>query len=170
MLPSASDDVVTLRLLYMMIASAFVAVAPLASVARTVKFDVPAAVGVPLISPVVPLSVSPAGSAPTVTAHVMGDLPPLLASVWLYARFTVPSVSDVVVTDSAGYIVIESALSTYAPFVSVTRTVIFSVPDAVGVPLIAPVPLFKLSPSGSTPTVIDQVSGSLPPVDVSVWL
>src|SRR3990170_6960936 len=137
MLPSRSDEVVTLRLLYIIIASAFVAVAPLSSVALTVKFEVPAAVGVPLISPVALLRLSPAGSASTVTAHVIGALPPLLASVWLYARFTVPSVSDVVVTVSAGYIVMDRALSAYAPLASVTRTVIFSVPDAVGAPLIA---------------------------------
>ena len=48
--------------------------------------------------------------------------------------------------------------------------VVKSVLNAVGVPLIAPVPLFKLSPAGSAPSVIDQASGSLPPVDVSVWL
>src|SRR3990172_9620916 len=162
MLPSRSDEVVTLRLLYIIIASAFVAVAPLSSVALTVKFEVPAAVGVPLISPVALLRLSPAGSAPTVTAHVTGDLPPLLASVWLYARFTVPSVRDMVVTVIAGYISMESTPSTYAPLPSVTRTVILLVPDAVGAPLITPVLLLRVNPAGSVPTVIDQVICIMP--------
>jgi len=40
---------------------------------------------------------------------------------------------------------------------SVTCTVKLLVPEAVGVPEITPVPLFKLSPLGSAPVVIDQV-------------
>jgi len=40
---------------------------------------------------------------------------------------------------------------------SVTCTVKLLVPEAVGVPEITPVPLFKLNPMGSVPVVIDQV-------------
>ena len=40
---------------------------------------------------------------------------------------------------------------------SVTLKVIDVVPDAVGVPLIAPVDAFRLSPAGKLPEVIDQV-------------
>jgi len=49
--------------------SALVAVAAAESVTRTVKLDVPAAVGVPLITPAA-LRVSPAGRVPIATAHV----------------------------------------------------------------------------------------------------
>src|SRR3990172_7910786 len=168
MLPSRSDEVVTLRLLYIIIASAFVAVAPLVSVALTVKFEVPAAVGVPLISPVVPLSANPAGSAPTVTAHVMGDFPPLLASVWLYARFTVPSASDAVVIAGYALTVIDSALVAVALLSSVTCTVKLDTPAVVGMPLISPVALFSVSPAGRVPTVTAHTYGVFPPAAVSV--
>ena len=40
----------------------------------------------------------------------------------------------------------------------------------VGVPVIAPVPAFKLSPAGREPTLIDQAYGLIPPVAASVWL
>src|SRR3972149_4405203 len=170
MLPSRSDEVVTLRLLYIIIASAFVAVAPLSSVALTVKFEVPAAVGVPLISPVALLRLSAAGSAPTVTAHVMGDLPPLLARVWLYARFTVPSDSDAVVTAGYALTVMLSAFVAMALLSSVTCTVKLDTPAVVGMPLISPVALLSVSPAGSVPTVSAHTYGVFPPAAVSVWL
>jgi hypothetical protein len=40
---------------------------------------------------------------------------------------------------------------------SVTVTVKFCIPAVVGVPLITPVPVFKLSPVGSVPAVTAQV-------------
>ena len=43
------------------------------SAAWTVKLDVPAVVGVPEITPVLALRVSPAGSEPTETVQVIGD-------------------------------------------------------------------------------------------------
>src|SRR4030067_826349 len=163
MLLSESEEVVTLRLLYIIIDSAFVAVAPLASVALTVKFEVPAAVGVPLISPVVLLRLSPAGSAPTVTAHVIGALPPLPASVWLYARFTVPSESDTVVITGYALTMIDKTLVAVALLSSVTCTVKIDIPAVVGVPLISPVALLSVTPTGSVPTVTVHVYGVFPP-------
>ena len=53
----------------------------LLSVTRTVNVAVPAVVGVPVIAPVVGLIVRPAGSAPEVTVHVYGVVPPLTWSV-----------------------------------------------------------------------------------------
>ena len=73
--------VVMLKPEYIVIDNAWVAVAPLASVALTVKLLVPAVVGVPLISPVLVLSDSPAGRLPVAIAHVIGLLPPLDVSV-----------------------------------------------------------------------------------------
>jgi hypothetical protein len=48
----------------------------------TVKFAVPAVVGVPLMLPVA-ASDSPAGSEPTVIDQVLPPVPPLAESVWL---------------------------------------------------------------------------------------
>jgi hypothetical protein len=41
---------------------------------------VAAAAGVPVIAPVAPLKVKPAGRVPAVNVHVYGDFPPLAAS------------------------------------------------------------------------------------------
>lgn len=54
--------------------SSFVSLPALFS-ALTVKLAVPAAVGVPLISPVVSFSVRPSGRAPPLMLHVMGSVP-----------------------------------------------------------------------------------------------
>jgi hypothetical protein len=56
--------------------SALVALAPALSVTCTVKLDVPGAEGVPVMLPEA-LSDSPAGSAPAVTAQLIGGVPPL---------------------------------------------------------------------------------------------
>ena len=55
--------------------------------------------------------------------------------------------------------VIESALvcETVGDSESVTWTVKFDVPVAVGVPVMKPVEASSASPAGSDPTVIDQV-------------
>jgi hypothetical protein len=58
------------------------AVGVLESVTVTVKFALPAAVGVPEIVPEL-LSVNPAGSAPAVSVQVKGVMPPLAVRVWL---------------------------------------------------------------------------------------
>ena len=51
---------------------------------------------------------------------------------------------------------------------SVTFTVIFEVPAAVGVPVIAPVLAFKASPLGRLPAAMLQVTAPFPPVDCKV--
>ena len=63
--------------------SAFVAVfaGVQESVARTVKLDVPYAVGVPLTTPVAALSERPAGRLPALSDHAIGVAPPEEASV-----------------------------------------------------------------------------------------
>ena len=60
---------------------AWVAVWLLASVTLIVKFDVPAAVGVPDSSPVEAFRVIPAGRLPPLTDHAYGPVPPLAVSV-----------------------------------------------------------------------------------------
>jgi hypothetical protein len=73
---------------------------PLPLLAVTVKFAVPAVVGVPEISPVSGSSVKPAGKLPAVTLQFIVP-PPVAESVWLYAVPTVPFGSEVVVMDGA---------------------------------------------------------------------
>ena len=72
------------------------------------------------------------------------------------------------VIESAGYIVIARAWSTYALFASVTLTVKLLVPAIVGVPLITPVDVLRLNPAGRLPVAILQTYGVLPPAATSV--
>lgn len=61
------------------------------SVTVTVNEYVPAAVGVPDITPVVPFKLKPVGKLPEVTAHVYDGLPPVALNVVLgYDWLTVP--------------------------------------------------------------------------------
>ena len=57
------------------------AVAPTASVTRTVKLDVPAVVGVPLMTPPLVMGLSPAGSVPADNDQVSVPVPPVAAIV-----------------------------------------------------------------------------------------
>jgi hypothetical protein len=96
--PSVKAVVVTLGKGLTVMPRALVFVAPLSSVTWTVKLLVPAVVGVPEITPVAGLRLSPAGRLPTVIAHAYGVLPPAAASVWLYAVFAVACAKLLVVT------------------------------------------------------------------------
>jgi hypothetical protein len=58
---------------------AFVVDCDPASLTRTVKLTVPAAVGVPLITP--PDKANPAGNGPVASVHVYGNVPPLAVNV-----------------------------------------------------------------------------------------
>ena len=53
----------------------------LASLTWTVKLEAPADAGVPVIAPLAPLSVRPAGKDPLAIDQVYGSVPPLAASV-----------------------------------------------------------------------------------------
>jgi hypothetical protein len=64
------------------IVSDCVAVRDAASVTRTVKLGLPAAVGVPLITPDA-LRVSPAGKDPEASVQAYGVAPPAAESCWL---------------------------------------------------------------------------------------
>ena len=66
----------------------------------TVKLDVPAADGVPLITPA-ELSDRAAGSVPALTVHVYPPVPPLAAKGCEYAVPATPFGSEDVVTDRA---------------------------------------------------------------------
>jgi hypothetical protein len=113
------------------------------SVTRTVKLNVPKAVGVPLIVPV-PERVRPPGSGPDPDArvHVKVGVPPVEARDCKYELATVPDGSvAVVITRGAGAMTRVSAFVTdwgVGLPASVTRTVMLNVPKADGEPLMVP--------------------------------
>jgi hypothetical protein len=75
-----NDAVVIVSPVLIVIDTDFVSVAPTLSVATSVKFDVPAVVGVPLIPLLVKFS--PFGKLPPVVDHVIDPVPPLAVSAW----------------------------------------------------------------------------------------
>src|SRR5439155_15809243 len=93
------------------------AVAPVTSLIVTVTFDVPAAVGVPAITPVAGSSKSPAGSP--VADHVYGGVPPPLGvNVKLYGRFFSLAGKPAVALLGAGLLVSVDASVDTAPVLS----------------------------------------------------
>ena len=85
-----------------------------------VKLNVAADEGVPVMAPLPVFKVKPAGSVPTDTDQLYGDVPPLADNVCGYATPTVvlASVDGVILIAPA--IVSDSALSAEAVTVSVT--------------------------------------------------
>ena len=74
------------------------------SVTVTVKLDVPAEVGAPEITPLVPIRLRPAGRPPELTAHVYGVSPPAALSVVDVKLLpTFPDGRDVVVIVRFGF-------------------------------------------------------------------
>lgn len=135
------------------------------SVTVTVKFDVPGVpLGVPEMIPPL-LSVKPAGRLPPVMAQLYGGTPPVASSVWLYAAPSNPPANMVggIVKAGAGFTVIVIAWLAELPAASVTSKVTDALPAPVGVPVIAPVLLFRLKPKGSVPEVIVHRKGLVPP-------
>ena len=120
------------------------------------KFDVPAAVGVPEIAPVAAFRVNPVGRAPAVIDQVIGAAPPVVCSVALYAELRVAFASVAVVTLTDPALIVMLKLAVAVAFVaSVTFTVKFAVPDAVGVPeIVLPV---RVRPAGRDPALTLQL-------------
>ena len=71
----------------------------------TVKVDVPVAVGVPEITPLL-LRLKPLGSVPEAKLHVRAPAPPLACRVTEYAAPTVPAVRGEVVATVGGGVTI----------------------------------------------------------------
>ena len=122
--------------------------------------NVPVAVGVPVIAPVVAFKFKPVGRLPSVIAHVIGVVP-VAASLWLYALFIVPS-GRVAVVIVGGTVM--TMLRVFVPFPAefVALTAKLNVPVVVGVPDISPMVSFKLRPAGSVRLEIDHVRGVEP--------
>ena len=126
---------------------------PLASVTWIV--NAPAAVGVPVITPVDAFSDSPAGNVPLATEKISGDVPPLTPTVALKAAFTSPELTDGQLIDGPLMMVKGQLLVATTPLASVTWMV--KVPAAVGVPVIAPDDEFSVKPAGSVPVAAEKV-------------
>ena len=123
---------------------------------------VPAALGVPVITPVA-LIESPAGKP--VAVNVYGAVPPFAPTVGaVYATPTTPAGSEVVVNPSGVTIVIGRfavAVEWVGVFESVTVMTAVLVPAALGVPVIRPAVLIE-SPAGKPVAV--KVKGATPPL------
>jgi hypothetical protein len=161
--PPGSDDVVTVGgcpAAATAILNAFVPVLFAASVTCTVNDAVPAAVGVPEITPVEAARTNPAGNVPALTLQLYGVVPPFACSVVEYAVPAVPPGSDVVVTVGGCAAAATVMLNAFVPVLfaaSVTCTVNDAVPAAVGVPEITPVDATRLNPAGNVPALTLQV-------------
>src|ERR1017187_6760218 len=117
---------------------------------------VPAAVGVPVMAPVLVLTVRPAGSVPVATEKVNGPVPPetvmagLLNATPTSPEFTAEQVSQGPATMVKGQVPVATT-----PFLSVTLRV--KVPAAVGVPVMAPVLVLSVRPAGRVPVPIAKI-------------
>ena len=153
------------------ILKAFVPVLFAASFTCTVNDTVPAAVGVPEITPVDATRFNPAGNVPALTLQLYGVVPPLACSVVEYAVPAVPPGNDVVVTVGGCAAAATAMLKAFVPVLfaaSVTCTVNDTVPAAVGVPEITPVDATRLNPAGNVPALTLQLYGVVPPLACSV--
>jgi len=121
-----------------------------------VKVKVPAAVGIPEMTPLTPLSPRPFGKAPPVTDHTYGGTPPVPASVWLYVTPMVPlfNVEFVVITSGVTFTGSVKGAVAVVPLLSLTVTLKFTGPGPGGVPAKRPAVL-RLSHAGKP--VADQV-------------
>src|SRR5690242_12931386 len=121
-----------------------------ASVTRTVKFDVAAVVGVPVIAPVLPSSERFAGRLPALRLNVYGVLPPVATTDWEYGVPTVPPGRLVVVIASGLRTSIASVFVEFFDALSVTRTSKEYGPGASPEPTLPEMtpPGLRLSPPG----------------------
>ena len=130
------------------------AATPLASFTWTVKL--PLAVGVPLMAPVVVFSVRPAGRVPLDTEKVYGETPPVTVMAGLLkAAPTSPEVVAGQLSEGPPEMVNEHVLAAATPLASFTW--ILKLPAAVGVPLMAPVEVFRVRPAGRVPLDTEKV-------------
>jgi hypothetical protein len=137
-----------------------------ASVTVAVKLDVPLVVGVPEITPVLGVKLSPAGRLPEVIDQVYGAVPPLALRA---VEKGVPEIPEGSVEDAIASWIAATTTDVAADVVwaglllSLTFAVKLNVPLAVGVPEITPVPLARLNPAGRLPEPIDHWYGAVPP-------
>jgi hypothetical protein len=175
--PFGKDEVVIVSAVMIVILSCFVAVCAVGteeSVAFTVNVVVPAAVGVPVMAPVLAFRLAHDGSVPAEMLHVTGGVPPAVCSVApVYAWPTTPLGNAVVLTESgvATMVMLSACVADCAGLLeSTTFTVKLNTAFAVGVPVMAPVLVLKLAQGGSAPPLMLNVNGPSPPLTAIVWL
>jgi hypothetical protein len=130
---------------------------PFASIAVTVKLNVPAVVGVPVIPPVDEFKDRPGGSAPETTLSVYGGAPPEAVTVVVYSMPIIPFGDEARKSVIVGQALMVYACEPWHPFASVAVTVKLNVPAVVGVPVIPPVDEFRNRPAGNDPNVTAYV-------------
>jgi hypothetical protein len=109
--------------------------------------------------------VKPAGNVPLPIENVYGEVPPVtVIGPLLNGTPTSPELVAEQVTCGGPTMVIEQVPVAVAPRESVT--LIVNVPAAVGVPVTAPVEVFRVRPAGKVPLPIENVYGEVPPVTV----
>src|ERR1022692_3293751 len=100
------------------------------------------------MTPVEAFKASPAGSAPPMIAQVIGALPET-SSVCKYGAFTRAAGNGEVVAIEGGAFTVRLNCLELLPKALVARTLKMSPVIAAGVPLMAPVDLFKVRPAES---------------------
>jgi hypothetical protein len=120
------------------------------------------------MAPVEASKLKPDGKAPAEIVNVTGAVPPLVATVWLYAVLMSGTGSVAVVIESAETIVPLYACDAVTEFASVALIVKLYAPAVVGVPLMAPVDVSKLRPAGNAPAETENAIGAVPPLVATV--
>jgi hypothetical protein len=105
----------------------------------TLKVEVPAAVGVPAITPVEEMA-RPTGHVPDVTDHVYGGTPPVAARVCEYGapRKLVGKVEGVATASGPRLMVSVNDRPTKCRVASLTLTLNVEIPAVTGIPPITP--------------------------------
>jgi len=118
------------------------------SLNRTVNWNAPALLGVPLMTPPDVPSVRPFGKEPAVTDHVYGGNPPVPVRLWKYGEPTDPLASPVVVIVSGARFTCSVKVPVcIALLESVTVTMKLTGPGAVGCPVKTP-PVLSVAHDG----------------------
>ena len=129
------------------------------SATLTVKDVAPAVFGVPVIAPVEAFKFNPPDNAPTLIEYAYGVVPPLAVQVPEYPTPTCAPAGKLQANVNVGGATVKLLIACVAACtgvpLSVALTVNDVVPDVFGVPVIAPVDVFKLNPPGNTPTLIE---------------
>jgi hypothetical protein len=108
------------------------------------------------------------GRVPLVKLQVYGVVPPVAASVVLYATLICPLGRELVVIANVAGAIVSVRLTVFVCF-ELSESCTWNVSGvlvtvAVGVPVIVPVDTFKLKPAGTVPFVMDHVYGVVPPL------
>lgn len=119
---------------------------PLALPALKVTTEVPVTVGVPVIFPVLVLTLNPVGSP--VALKLVGELVAVIEYVLIAVPFVPAAVFKLVMT-GFGRLTVKVRVAVPAPFALEAPIVTVELPAVVGVPVIAPEAVLTLNPAGN---------------------